>query len=463
MKSFKLIALALVALLCMPAVAQNIKFKGVYNNGRDNDGELSSTYVGWNSTLSKSVFIVPQGIYAMQWDGETLSAPEKDPAVNVADFYAGGKFTDNDKALWATNFNLMYANSGAVMADGVITTVFSRTTESMEADGSNAFAVRKWDAITGELLSNKDYPRSANLESAGMCVNPVDGKVYGLFYLTAQSLPEEILNDPDFFTDTDGDATADDAGYCLCSIDLETMTVTPITPGLYYYNFVTFAINKEGRAFALTSGGTNGAIGEDGKMTDINGNLTGAQLFEFDLESGMMVTVPVQYTDPETGETYTEQVTPYPATGYCSQYKRQSACFSATNPNKLYWNGFFNSGKGINEYGSWGVLPDREWRTNGKYDTSLYEIDITTGEARRIANITNRYSFATMWIAEEDGAKPGDVSGDGSIDVDDINILINIMTGRDDASNYSGRAFVTGGSSVDVGDINAIINIMLGK
>ncbi|MBQ9216809.1 MAG: hypothetical protein IJ613_01565 [Muribaculaceae bacterium] len=57
----------------------------------------------------------------------------------------------------------------------------------------------------------------------------------------------------------------------------------------------------------------------------------------------------------------------------------------------------------------------------------------------------------------------GDVNGDGSVDVLDINILINIMLGKDDGTSYNGRQYVLGGTSVDVADINAIVNIMLGK
>ena len=58
---------------------------------------------------------------------------------------------------------------------------------------------------------------------------------------------------------------------------------------------------------------------------------------------------------------------------------------------------------------------------------------------------------------------PGDVNGDDRVDVNDINILINIMLGKDNAGNYDGRANVDGEGDVDVSDVNAIINIMLGK
>ncbi len=57
----------------------------------------------------------------------------------------------------------------------------------------------------------------------------------------------------------------------------------------------------------------------------------------------------------------------------------------------------------------------------------------------------------------------GDVNGDGLVDVDDINILINIILHKDDAENYGQRAYVTGGEFVDIADINKVINIVLHK
>ena len=43
----------------------------------------------------------------------------------------------------------------------------------------------------------------------------------------------------------------------------------------------------------------------------------------------------------------------------------------------------------------------------------------------------------------------------------DVNILVNILLGTDQASNYDGRADVDESDTVDVGDINTVINIML--
>ena len=386
------------SLLMMAAVtvSAQVTLKGIGHNNRYEDGEQMKTqYLGWNSELNKAIFIVDNGIYGMTWNGTTLTTPAKDPAV-VASEIKG----NNEKEIWANNFNMMYGNSGAAYVNGKLVTVFSRD-ESSTVD-EELFRVCKWDANTGDLLSNEIRPKSDHLESAGMSYNPIDGKVYGLFYMTGQQLPTEITDDPDYFEDQDADMTDGDAGYCLCTINLSTMKVTPITKGLYYYNFITFAINSEGRAFALTSGGSSAPEGEDGKQRDINNNLTGAQLWEFDLTTGLIKTTPVQKNDPETGEIYTDYEPLVGATGYSSQYRRQAACFAKSDPNKMYWVGYYNSGKGINEWGSWGTLPDSEWRTNGKYDTALYEVDITTGEANRLTKVDNRWIFSALWVDGDD-------------------------------------------------------------
>lgn len=425
----KLLLLSMAALICLSAGAQ-VKIKGVLNNNRYDDGDqLKSEYLGWNSTLGKAIFAVDFGIYAMTLDNGTISTPTKEPAVVKQEVMAS-----NEKQTWCTNFNLMYGNSGATYVDGKIITVMSRDEQSTVDE--ELFAVRKWDAKTGDLLSHTDdyMNKSVNLESAGMSYNRKDGKVYGLFYLTEAQLGSDITSDPEYFTDEDDQDFGReglDAGYCLCSIDLKTMKITPITPGLYYYNFITFAINSEGRAFALTSGGTSAPEGADGKVRDINNNLTGAQLIEFDLKTGLMKRNSKKATDPETGEEYTEYSFPYPATGYCSQYKRQAACFAKSNPNKLYWIGFYNSGKGYNDYGSWSSLSDKEWRTNGKFDTALYEIDLITGVCTRIAKIGNRCSFSCLWI-------DGDDCSDGSeIDINGIEEVESVVPQSNEKKIYN--------------------------
>lgn len=57
----------------------------------------------------------------------------------------------------------------------------------------------------------------------------------------------------------------------------------------------------------------------------------------------------------------------------------------------------------------------------------------------------------------------GDVNGDNTVDVNDVNIIINIILGKASTGEYAGNADVTGDDTVDVNDVNAVINIILGK
>lgn len=426
MKKIKeLSTLALAAMLSMSASAQ-VTIKGVLESLRTDDGEdaitesigsvfekdgqYTTNYMygqsGWNYVGFLSIPL--GGVQSITWDGTTLSDPVQDPAFNKSEIVDADKNVDWEKAQIAIGAKDMKGNSGSLYANGNIWTVFNRDMQSSEPE--DMFIVRKWDAAT--LAKLQDYPHYAEdkiLESAGLAFNPLDKHVYGLFYVTAAQLPESITSDPDYFVDDDDTGEGReglDAGYAIGRLNTETMEVEIITKGLYYQNFVTFAINSEGRAFALTSGGTSGAqvSGDDDHLTDINGDLTGAQLYEFNLETGNMYAVAVEKTDDETGETYTAYEPTVGATGYASQYRRQSACFAKSEPDKMYWNGYFNSGKGINDYGSWTTLSDKEWRTNGKYDTCLYEVDINTGKATRLSKIKNRMRFSCIWVDGDDNS-----------------------------------------------------------
>ena len=55
----------------------------------------------------------------------------------------------------------------------------------------------------------------------------------------------------------------------------------------------------------------------------------------------------------------------------------------------------------------------------------------------------------------------GDVTFDHIVDVADVNILIDIVLGKDDAEKYHGRADINLDGIIDVTDIDLIINIIL--
>ena len=58
--------------------------------------------------------------------------------------------------------------------------------------------------------------------------------------------------------------------------------------------------------------------------------------------------------------------------------------------------------------------------------------------------------------------KVGDVNGDGAVNGDDLNTLINILLGKDH-DDHGGRDNVDGEGGVDGNDLNMLINILLGK
>ena len=58
----------------------------------------------------------------------------------------------------------------------------------------------------------------------------------------------------------------------------------------------------------------------------------------------------------------------------------------------------------------------------------------------------------------------GDVTGDGKVDIADVNAVINIMLGKTVISDeLLVTSDVTGDGKVDIADVNAVINIMLGN
>lgn len=360
---FRKFTVSACAFLALAATAQT--FMGVRERMRYDDGEdAKSTYLGWID--GKAQFKTDYGMWSMDVNGETITTNQE---------------LDN---------NLMYGNSGSFRVNNILYTVFSHEKPDGDA-GEMEFVVRKWDTTDGKLLATNIYPKSANLESRGMCYNPIDKKVYGLFYLTDVALDINELDPEDI---QEGYTT--DAGYALCTIDLNTMELTQITPGIYYDNFVTLACSPKGKLYSMTAGGT---------------------MCEFDAQTGLIRTKTVIIDGEEEAVNY------YETSGVKSQFKRQAACFDMKT-GKMYWNGYVNNGMGYNEYGSYGPLSDKEWRTNGKYDTALYEVDTETGKATKIADIPNRMTFSALWIPQDDDVVvPTDTKV--TLDVEAFNMNLN--------------------------------------
>ena len=94
---------------------------------------------------------------------------------------------------------------------------------------------------------------------------------------------------------------------------------------------------------------------------------------------------------------------------------------------------------------------------SGEHEIVLKNIVCANADADRFA-----LPDATVLINHA-ASIAGDVDGNGAVNGTDLNILINIILGKDNAANYDGRANVDGEGNVDGSDVNALINILLGK
>ena len=81
-----------------------------------------------------------------------------------------------------------------------------------------------------------------------------------------------------------------------------------------------------------------------------------------------------------------------------------------------------------------------------------------TAQAHVTDDLTPNLLFSPINVAIR-----GDITGDGQVDVSDVNAVINIMLGKAQASSFPGNSDLNDDNKVDVSDVNAVINIMLGK
>lgn len=90
-----------------------------------------------------------------------------------------------------------------------------------------------------------------------------------------------------------------------------------------------------------------------------------------------------------------------------------------------------------------------------------FRIQMTGGSKTAPCRVDNFTVFYNGEPGSGEDYPVGDVNGDGNVDVDDVNLIINIILDRDSADKYGNRAYITGGTSVSVDDLNALINLLL--
>jgi hypothetical protein len=89
-------------------------------------------------------------------------------------------------------------------------------------------------------------------------------------------------------------------------------------------------------------------------------------------------------------------------------------------------------------------------------------VDITTGEANRLANLQDRYLFAFMWVDGEEEPQVdflrGDVNNDQTVTITDVTALIDILLTGDTAPAI---ADCNNDNGVTITDVTALIDYLL--
>lgn len=171
----------------------------------------------------------------------------------------------------------------------------------------------------------------------------------------------------------------------------------------------------------------------------------------YDANSKVLKTTEVKQVPGNTGVIITD-LTPN------KMYKiKRATSYSSVNNNLLV----ANTGGDMVNLGN--VTYSYYWHYGNKKFEKVYgSYNLPSGLSYLKLNSTGgNVSAYTLDFMSTPTTKKGDVNGDGTVDITDANILINIILGNDKASNYGGRADVDGNGDVDVADTNAVINIIL--
>lgn len=94
------------------------------------------------------------------------------------------------------------------------------------------------------------------------------------------------------------------------------------------------------------------------------------------------------------------------------------------------------------------------YSNNTKFYVNYDETDGFSYNSAKLTSYTVEEYIAPIIIV------PGDVTGDGQVDIADVNTLINMMLGKQSETD---AADITSDGRVDIADVNAVINLMLGK
>lgn len=142
-----------------------------------------------------------------------------------------------------------------------------------------------------------------------------------------------------------------------------------------------------------------------------------------------------------------------PMTNYLVAVSSQTNVYTVTGGVGYYWDNATSPYHFKKPTNNWYIGGPSYERTYG----SAY-LKLSSAEA---GNLTDVYT--NLWPYTPPVGVVGDVTGDGVVDIADVNAIIDIMLHKKQTSDFPGNANVDGQGGIDIGDVNAVINIMLHK
>lgn len=96
------------------------------------------------------------------------------------------------------------------------------------------------------------------------------------------------------------------------------------------------------------------------------------------------------------------------------------------------------------------------------YANALVTVPTVSLDAYQAANVWQDFqNWATVDVDFGDDTVPGDLNGDGVVDIDDVNIMVNVIL--EQVSETEGNADIDGNGTTDVEDLNKLINLILNQ
>ena len=75
-------------------------------------------------------------------------------------------------------------------------------------------------------------------------------------------------------------------------------------------------------------------------------------------------------------------------------------------------------------------------------------------------NGDGEYEYFNKDLYDQTQLSIHDVNDDKAVDISDVNMLVNVVLGREESTT---NCYVTEDSDIDVEDVNSVINYLLGK